>query len=144
MSEWNIIYTSNTPQQMGVVKAALEAEGFETRIRDMHTAVTGYGAAIGGAKLLVKKEVYDEAMFFLKEANFISPDADNDLQDDTVYLVPMNQDKGRCPFCNSKNIEKFKYSNPIMRLVALFMAIFISLYRNNLSCEDCGKKWKYV
>ena len=135
--------TFDFPQQMELIKSALETEGYDTLTHDLQMAGNGYGTAVGGVKLLVRNEAYDEALLFLQEAGYIDADVDNSLQDDTIYLLPASENRGCCPFCDSDNIGKLTYSNALMSFVAKLLSVF-PIYRNNFSCEDCGKKWKFI
>ena len=63
MDSWVIVQTFINPQEAYMAKAFLESAGIETRMQDELTVRTGIHAqAIGGVKLLVRHECWQEAL----------------------------------------------------------------------------------
>ena len=68
MDSWVIVQTFINPQEAYMAKAFLESAGIETRMQDELTVRTGIHAqAIGGVKLLVRHECWQEALKVLEE-----------------------------------------------------------------------------
>lgn len=140
MNDWSVVMTFNLPQEMYVIQSVLEAEGFETQTRDTDMALNGYGVAIGGAKLLVKKEDYEVVVAFLKQSGYLA----DEMVDDSLFLLPEPKDTTICPFCGSYDIIKGIKGNLLLQFVNKFLALFVPLFRNNYYCKKCWKRWKYI
>ena len=70
MDSWVIVQTFINPQEAYMAKAFLESAGIETRMQDELTVRTGIHAqAIGGVKLLVRHECWQEALKVLEEGS---------------------------------------------------------------------------
>ena len=74
MDSWVIVQTFINPQEAYMAKAFLESAGIETRMQDELTVRTGIHAqAIGGVKLLVRHECWQEALKVLEEGFSLIP-----------------------------------------------------------------------
>ena len=74
MDSWVIIQTFINPQEAYMAKAFLESAGIGTRMQDELMAQTGIHAqAIGGVKLLVRHECWQEALKVLEEGFSLIP-----------------------------------------------------------------------
>ena len=72
MDSWVIVQTFINPQEAYMAKAFLESAGIETRMQDELTVRTGIHAqAIGGVKLLVRHECWQEALKVLEEGSAV-------------------------------------------------------------------------
>ena len=70
MDSWVIVQTFINPQEAYMAKAFLESAGIETRMQD---ELTVHAQAIGGVKLLVRHECWQEALKVLEEGFSLIP-----------------------------------------------------------------------
>ena len=142
MDSWVIIQTFINPQEAYMAKAFLESAGIGTRMQDELMAQTGIHAqAIGGVKLLVQNECWQEALKVLEEGGYRVREEAEQMED---WAWADKQGASRsCPFCHSDEIEKCKNQNSLSRAVFSVLAIFSPLFRPTWKCSSCGKAWKY-
>lgn len=116
-----------------ICKGKLESEGIEVFIKDHHTinADPLLSKAIGGVRLLVKKEDYEKALKIVTEINEFSVD---------------NQGKVlHCPYCGAGKIKMVNTIRDLKSLIAfVFSFIFLSLplySRFKYRCEICHSEF---
>ena len=73
MEDWITVITFTFPSESYVPRSVLESEGIEVFMKDELTAQVHnfYSNAIGGVKLMVRKDDARRAYEILKEAGFI-------------------------------------------------------------------------
>jgi hypothetical protein len=138
MSDWITIQIFMYPHEASIAQAKLESLGIESFLQDELTAqvISGYSNAIGGARLQVPRNRYEEAKKILINGGF--------LKDETIHILNSKDynDKTICPFCKSENIDSLEKPNPLS-LILYFFSKFVFLFKPVDHCGDCNKSWKY-
>jgi hypothetical protein len=126
------------PQEASIAQAKLESLGIECFLQDELTTqvISGYSNAIGGARLQVRSNRYEEAKKILINAGY--------LKDETVHILPAKEyaDKTICPFCGSENIDSMEKPGGVSVLL-YYLSRFIFTFQSVDHCNDCDKHWKY-
>ncbi|MFH1051488.1 MAG: DUF2007 domain-containing protein [bacterium] len=138
------IITFTLPQDAYLAKGFLESEGLETYIKDELTAQVNnfYSNAIGGVKLQVNENDYENGIRLLQKGGFINFDDKKDEIKLEIVHLDKSSNKKICPFCKSDNIAKKKEPN-IITLILLIFSIFFPIFKRSYICYDCNKAWKY-
>lgn len=107
-------------------KARLESEGIECYIFDEYTSSMNwfYNNAIGGIKLKVRGEDYEQAKKILNE--------NVELENEETELI--------CPECNSKEIKDEKISKKLAYISILLIGFPLLFIKRKYNCENCGFK----
>jgi len=112
-----------------IYKAKLESEEIEVFVRDNHTIDTDpfLSNAIGGVKLFVRQEDYDNAMAILSEISKFS-------MDDKGELI-------RCPKCGAEKIQLLTTIKDLKSLLSFlfsFLIVVLPFYNKyKYRCETC-------
>ena len=112
-----------------IYKGKLESEGIDVFIRDNNTLDSNplYSNAIGGVKLLVKKEDEAKANSILSEISKFSLDENNHLM--------------RCPKCGAEQIDMITSVKDIKSLISFVFSIVIVLLpfysKHKYKCQSC-------
>ena len=145
MDDWKIILTFTYPHEAHMAKGYLASEGIETLIQDEMTAQVNnfYSNAIGGVKILVRSNDYDEGLKILQKGGYIhAEDKVEDIKIETCYINSVTE-KYKCPFCGSENIEKAKEPNIFSVIVVLLLSVFFPIFRRYYHCFDCKRNWRF-
>ncbi len=116
-----------------IYKGKLESEGISVFIRDNHTVDTDplVSNAIGGVKLFVYNEDYDEAETILKEI--------------TLFSVDNNGKLLKCPKCGAEKIQLFTTIRDLKSFISFFVTLFavvLPFYtRYKYKCEVCNHEF---
>lgn len=145
MNNWSVVHTVTMLQDAYMIKSYLESAGIETLIPDEMTVQVNnfYTNAIGGVRLMVRKEDVEEGIALLKEGGYIIPR--DEIVEDEILIVRADQatDKTRCPFCGSVNIGKRKTPSVMMVVLYFLLSVLFPIFRSANKCFDCGKVWKF-
>lgn len=135
------------PLEAHMVKTYLESEGIDTEIRDEMTINVNpfYSNAIGGVKLLVKKEDYCRGIETLKKGGYVKEPGIVVKNIEILYIEKGFNEKN-CPFCKSENISIKKVPS-IWTILVIFVffinAVFPVFFKKSIQCYDCGREWRY-
>lgn len=141
MNDWMVIWSSVYPQDIYMAQGYLEANGVSTMLQDELTAQTSYYSnAVGGVKLLVPKKDGRRAAELLLEGGYVSEE-DCDPGEE-VELVEGGE-RGRCPFCGSRNVGRERDEDEWMDLPERLLGMVFPMFRRPWKCFDCGKVWKF-
>lgn len=138
MSEWITIQTFMYPQEASIAQAKLESMGIETFLQDELTTqvISSLSNALGGARLQVQKNKYEEARKILINSGY--------LKDETLHILKSKdyKDKTVCPFCQSENIDSMERPS-VFSLLLYYLSKFVFTFKPIDHCKDCNKHWKY-
>lgn len=139
-------YTSQS--ELAVVRSLLDSEGIETIVlnENLIQVQPFLSNAIGGIKLQVFEEDYEKADKILTEASLASPHnntVDEEKSDDTGDPEDKNSKQLRCPFCNSDEVVREKFSLPVFAISILLLGAPIPFISRRYHCFDCGRDFKY-
>lgn len=142
MSNWREAISLTFPSEAHMVQGYLESEGIVTILKDEFTTQVNnlYSNAVGGVKVMVRDEDYDNAQEMLKRGGYINAEKPEKLE--IVYLTSMTNKK-QCPFCFSDNIGKKKSPDVITLIISLMLNVIFPFFRRSNMCFDCGKEWIY-
>lgn len=110
-----------------IYQGKLESNGIEVFMRDLNTIDTNplYSNAIGGIKLFVKTEDFDNANEILKDVK--------------LYSVDDNDQPLKCPECGAEKVEmeiSIDGIKSFLRVIVLHaFALFFSRYK--YKCQNC-------
>lgn len=139
MSKWVTIQKFTYPQEASVAQAKLQSMGIEAFLQDELTVqvISVYSNAMGGVKLQVPEEQYEDARKILIDGGF--------LKDEILVTLRSKDypDKTICPFCGSENIDSMERPS-FFTLFIYFLSRFIFIFSREDHCGDCNKNWKYV
>ena len=143
MEDWVTIISLTYPNEAYMVQAYLESQGIRTTLKDEFTVQVNnfYSNAIGGVKVMVKEDDFNDAMKLLQEGGYLNPEEKSEAE---VEIINTTTNKSQCPFCHSGNIGKKRDPNILMLVLALLLGIIFPLFRKTYVCFDCNKEWKYV
>jgi hypothetical protein len=127
-----------------MAKGFLESEGIETMILDEMTVQVQnfYSNAVGGVKILVQQEDYDDGIAALKKGGYIIDEYDK-AEEVLIVDVSESNNKTCCPFCKSENIAKNKDIHILTSIIYLILGFFIPVFKSKYKCFDCEKEWRY-
>jgi len=142
MSNWREAISLTFPAQAHMVQGYLESEGINTILKDELTTQVNnmYSNAVGGVKVMVMDEDYENAIQILQQGGYINPEKQPKIE--IVYRTTTTNKK-QCPFCHSENIGKKKTPDVIMLIVSLILGVIFPIFRRTDMCFDCGKEWIY-
>lgn len=142
MSNWRVAISLTFPSQAHMVQGYLESEGIDTMLKDELTTQVNnfYSNALGGVKVLVREENYENAQLILQKGGYINPEKEPKIE---LVYVDNSTNKKQCPFCHSENIGKRKDPDVIMLIASLLLGMIIPIFRRTDICFECGKEWKY-
>jgi len=142
MSNWREAISLTFPTQAHMVQGYLESDGIDTMLKDELTSQVNnmYSNAVGGVKVMVREEDYDNAQLILQKGGYINPEKTSKIE--IVYRTK-STNKKQCPFCHSENIGKKKNPDVIMVIVSLILGVIFPIFRRTDMCFDCGKEWIY-
>lgn len=125
-----------------MVQGYLESEGIVTILKDELTTQVNnlYSNAVGGVKVMVRDEDYEQAQEMLKRGGYITAEKPQKLE--IVYLTSTTNKK-QCPFCHSENIGKKKSPDVITLIISMMLNVIFPFFRRTDMCFDCGKEWIY-
>ncbi len=105
----------------------LKAEGIDCFIPDQLTAQTNamYGNAIGGLRVQVSDQDYDQAKEIL-----------------SGMIPPASTGMFVCPTCKSDAVNYEEFSLRTALLVLLLLGIPLLWRKRQYTCNSCGHKWK--
>lgn len=138
------LITFTYPHEAHMAKGFLESEGINTMIQDEMTVQVQnfYSNAVGGVKILVRKEDYDDGIAALKRGGYII-DADDKAEEVRIVEADESNNKTHCPFCKSDNIAKNKDIHILTSIIYLILGLFIPVFKSKYKCFDCEKEWRY-
>jgi hypothetical protein len=144
MDNLKTIITFTFPQDANLAKGFLESEGLETYIKDELTAQVNnfYSNAIGGVKLQVNENDYENGIRLLQKGGYINSDDKKDEIKIEIVHLDKSTNKKICPFCKSDNIGKKKVPN-IVTIILLIFSILFPIFISSYICYDCNKAWKF-
>jgi hypothetical protein len=116
-----------------IAKGALESAGIECFLGDDMTIRMDWlwSDALGGIKLLVRKEDADGAQQLLDQG---IPEG-FDVKGVGKYKQP------RCPYCQSLHIS-FEDLNKPVAYTSILIGVPIPLSRRRWKCQSCGRTWQ--
>ncbi len=114
-----------------LAKTRLEADSIEVFISNENIVSMNWllSGAVGGAKLLVRKEDEDRAKEILNE-NY-----KGELTENEYDII-------KCPQCGSENTSFEKFSKRIAFLSWLLLTFPIPYLKKKWRCRECGFEWK--
>lgn len=118
----------------------LESEGVESILKDEMTAQVNnfYSNAIGGVKIQVRDQDYENALSILQKGGYIEPEKKAEVE---VVNLDESTDINHCPFCHSDNIGKKKVPRIWTLFVFLILTVVSPIFKKINICYDCGKEW---
>jgi cytochrome bd-type quinol oxidase subunit 1 len=121
MNKWITILTFTYPHEAHIIRTKLASEGIDTFIRDELTTQVNnfYSNAIGGVKLQVRSEDYDEAFRVLSVLGYIREEHHHQNQ----LVLMLDKLTGRIPA-----IGAIVFPIRILIIVALFIVIAVILF----------------
>lgn len=121
MEKWITILTFTYPHEAHLVKTKLASEGIETFIRDELTAQVNnfYSNAIGGVKLQVRSEDYDDAFRILSVLGYIKEEHSHENH----LVLLLDKLTGKIPVIGS-----LLFPIRIMIIIAVFIVIAVILF----------------
>ncbi len=138
MSDWVTIQSYMYPNEASLAKAKLESLGIDCFLQDELTTqvVSGFSNAMGGARLQVRSDRYQEAKDILIEGGL--------LKDETIHILNSDdyEDETICPFCQSENIDSMVRPKGISILIFYLLRI-VFIFNRVDRCNDCAKEWKF-
>lgn len=142
MSNWKEAISLTFPTQAHLVQGYLESEGIDTMLKDEFTTQVNnmYSNAVGGVKVMVREEDYENAQQILQQGGYLTPEKVSKIE---IVYCNNRTNKKQCPFCNSENIGKKKTPDVIMLIISLILGVIFPLFRRTDMCFDCGKEWIY-
>jgi hypothetical protein len=142
MSDWREAISLTFPSEAHMIQGFLESEGIVTILKDeMTTQVNNmYSNAVGGVKVMVREEDFENAQQILIKGGYINPEKPQKIE--TVYITSTT-DKKQCPFCHSENIGKKKSPDVITLILSLMLMLIFPMFRRTNLCFDCGKEWVF-
>jgi hypothetical protein len=145
MDDWKTIITFTSPQEAYMAKGYLESQGIGSFIMDDMTAQVNflYSNAIGGVKVLVSDEDYEQGIEILKKGGYINMNIAETNSQLNIVSADKKTDKKICPFCQSDNIGKKKGLNILSPLIYLILGLFVPIYKLTYCCYDCEKEWRF-
>lgn len=121
------------PYEAHMAKGILESEGIPAVVIDENTSAIGmYTLAIGGVKVQVPDEDYDQARKILENGQ------------PTAEIPPREAPPSDvCPECGSSSVSTnpFSLKTAAAFLVSLFAGIPVLSRRTLRVCKKCGAKW---
>ena len=142
MSNWIEAISLTFPTQAHMVQGYLESESIDTMLKDELTSQVNnlYSNAVGGVKVMVREEDYENAQKILQKGGYLNPEKVSQIE--IVYRTNATNKK-QCPFCQSENIGKKKNPDVIMVIVSLLLGVIFPIFKRTDICFDCGKEWIY-
>jgi len=142
MSNWREAISLTFPTQAHMVQGYLESEGIDTMLKDELTTQVNnmYSNAVGGVKVMVRDEDYENVQLILQKGGYINPEK---LEKIEVVYRTSTTNKNYCPFCHSENIGKKKTHDVIMLIASMIFGLIFPMVRRTDMCFDCGKEWIY-
>ncbi len=135
-----------------LVKARLEWEGIPCLLLDEYTVTMDwlYANAVGGIKLLVPQNYYDEAMFIL--TGDYSDELDNlteqegefshGYEDDNEEISTGPTGEEVCPYCRSHDIEITAQTPKKSWFSRLTFGFIPPPVQNSYLCHICLNEWE--
>lgn len=142
MSNWIEAISLTFPTQAHMVQGYLESEGIETMLKDELTAQvnTMSSYALGGVKVMVREEDYENAQQILQKGGYLIPEKESKIE---IVYDANTINKKQCPFCHSENIGKKKSPDVITLIISLILGMLFPIFKRTDMCFDCGKEWRY-
>jgi hypothetical protein len=144
MHNWKDIISFTYPHEAHLAQLYLNSEGVETMLKDeMTVQVYGfYSNAIGGVKLMVQKNDYEQALALLQSGGYVI----DQPAVERILHVPVSVKGGKkcCPFCQSDNIEINKEPNVVVLIIYFILGVIFPFFKSSYKCFDCSKRWKFV
>ena len=146
MTNWRILNTYIYPHDAHMAKSYLESYGIKILLKDELTAQVNnfYSNAIGGVKILIQNEEYDQGIELLKQGGFVVSENDYEKRNIEIVTITNITDKSECPFCSSRNIGRNKEPNILTMLMIFLLGAFFPIFRRSYVCFDCSKEWKFT
>jgi len=143
MDNWITITSFTFPVEAHMAQGFLESEGIVTMLKDELTVQVNsfYSNAVGGVKLQVKENDYDEALMILQKGGYIVEPGTSAITE--IVQVNETTNKKACPFCQSENIGKNKDLDIFSVIVYFILGAFFPIFKSSYRCFDCGKEWKF-
>jgi len=142
MSNWRVVISRTFPSEAHMVQGYLESEGIETILKDELTTQVNnlYSNAVGGVKVMVREEDYENAQQILKKGGYLNPEKPQKIE---LVNLTATTEKKQCPFCHSENIGKKKTPDVITLIISIILGLIFPFIRRSKLCFDCGKEWKW-
>lgn len=142
MSTWKEAIAMTLPSEAHMIQAYLESEGIVTVLKDELTVQVQnfYSSAVGGVKVMVREEDFEEACKALIAGGYLKPEPQRKVE---IIWLDQKVNKKECPFCRSENIGKKKQSDVIMLVIFLILGMIFPVFRRTNYCFDCNKEWVY-
>ena len=142
MSNWKEVISLTFPTQAHMVQGYLESEGIKSILKDELTTQVNnlYSNAVGGVKVMVMDEDFENAQLILQKGGYINPEKVSKIE---IVNRTATTDKKQCPFCHSENIGKKKFHDVIMLIASMIFGLILPMFRRTYMCYDCGKEWIY-
>jgi len=143
MDNWITVLAFTFPVEAHMAQGFLESEGLRTMLKDELTVQVNsfYSNAVGGVKLQVRENDYDEALMILKKGGYIVESGTSTKTEDVQADEKTN--KNVCPFCQSENIGKNKDLDIFSVIVYFILGAFFPIFKSSYRCFDCEKEWKF-
>ena len=140
MSNWREAISVTLPSEAHMIQGYLDSEGIVTILKDeLITQVNNlYSNAVGGVKVMVRDEDYENAQQILINGGYINPEKPQKIE---IVYITSTTDKKQCPFCHSENIGKKKSPDVITLIISLILNVIFPIFRRTNMCFDCGKEW---
>lgn len=138
------VATFNFSHDAHMAKNKLEAEGITCIIADEFTIamVWLYSNALGGIKVKVPEEQYEEAR------NILDEDYSDDLNDIEDHVwdeefedIPDPDGEVECPYCHSTDNELIESEQPATLLSRLTFGMVHPQARYRYKCHICLSEW---
>ena len=145
MNDWKLLITFTYPHEAHVVLGYLESEGLTVVIKDELMAQINnfYSNAIGGVKILIPEDEYEQGIEALKKGGFLRSGDPAEKKKIEIVKIDGVADKDHCPFCTSDNVAKNHEPNLATIIIYFLFGAFFPVMRDSYKCFDCGKEWKY-
>ncbi|WP_051117950.1 DUF2007 domain-containing protein [Vibrio campbellii] len=120
------------PHEAHIAKANLESAGIQSFIADEHTVNTQwlYSNAIGGVRLMVSEEDFEEA------TEILSSDFSESLE---THSAITGEKQDICPHCGSSDLSAHTKGKRPAFLVFILLGFPLFFYKQGYKCNQCGE-----
>ena len=138
MSKLVVLTKFSFPLDANIAKANLESVGIPSFIADEHTINMQwlYSDAMGGVRLLVPEQHYEEALEIIGEDFSHDVELENELETDSKDEC--------CDHCGSSDVEKFTKGKQPAFIVFLLLGFPLFFYQHGVKCNQCGSFTKHI
>jgi hypothetical protein len=146
MADLITVHIFTFPTEAQIAKAKLEDSGIECYLlnENLVQVIGLYSNALGGVKLQVSSQDFEQARQILLEGGIIPSPETQTINKKIELLNEANYpDKTKCPYCQSENIDTVVNPNILVVIFYFILGVIFPIFKSWEKCYDCGKEWKY-